>query len=324
MAALRKLWKVLWEMRLADGKTTMHGCKEWTELKEACELVEHKPCGSPRCKKWVLRMAEFSKDGDGKKSACKTCSLPENRAVTTAFRKQGSDANQAADAAAEDVKDTSSTEDRLAAANCKEYPDLFVTSPEFRRADTLMKHPEGGELMIRVQLKASESSGRTAQFNQCYGYGAGEDEQDNADNRMVMVLGFKQPDTDVYTLWVLDGATVPSEKMHANTSTLVLCLETLNMAPNATMVDLPSKIAEVANSIAASGGNCLSTRRDSFFDIPNADHRKEVAGILALERIGYTVQFPTGNQGIADCLFDGERAQMKSFNLNSGNATMNH
>ena len=114
----------------------------------------------------------------------------------------------------------------------------------------------------------------------------GEDEQDNAAHRMVVVLGFKPPGVDEYTLWVLDGATVPSITMNFNTSTLVLCPETLNMAPNATMVDLPSKIAEVANSIAASGGNCLSTQRDSFFDMPNADHRKEVAGILALESIG--------------------------------------
>eukprot|EP00966_Prymnesium_polylepis_P325964 7381896-Prymnesium_polylepis.1 len=308
-------------MRLADGKTAVQGCHEWAALKEACNAIGQKPCGNPLCKKGVLRMAEFSKNKvtkDGKTSVCSTCTLSENAATTTAFRKQRADFNQAEDASADEVKDNSGVEDRLAAAICDAHPELFVTNPEFRRADMLMKHPGGGELLARVQLKSSESSGRKAVFSQCRGYGAGEDEQDNAANRMVVVLGLKPPGAQEYTLWVLDGATVPSDDLSVNTSTLVLSQQTLNMSPNVTMVDLPSKIVEVANSIATSGGNCLSTLRDSFFDIPAARHRKTVAGILALESIGSTVEFPTGNQCIADCIFDGTNAQMKMFNLKAG------
>ena len=314
MAALRKLWQVAWDTQLENGKTTMVGSKEWAELKEACKAIGYTPCGNPLCKIGVLRMAEFSanKDAeDGKQYVCKICDKSENKAATTAFRKQQANANQAADATADDVKDSSGVEDRLAAAICEEHPDLFVVNPEFRRADALMRQPEGGELLIRVQLKASESSGCTATFNQCHGYGAGEDEQNNAANRMVVVLGFKPPGAQAYSFWVFDGAAVPSDTMKANTSTLVLCQQTRNMRPNATMATLSSRITEVANSIAVRDGNCLSTRCESFFDIPLADHRKEVAGILGLESIGYTVTFPIGNSGIADCLFDGAEAQMR-------------
>ena len=35
VAALRKLWQVAWDMRLADGKTAVQGCHEWAALKEA-------------------------------------------------------------------------------------------------------------------------------------------------------------------------------------------------------------------------------------------------------------------------------------------------
>lgn len=46
--------------------------------------------------------------------------------------------------------------------------------------------------------------------------------------------------------------------------------------------------------------------------------------MLALEQVGHVVAYPTGNQGVVDCTLDDATTQVKTHDLNIGNANMKH
>eukprot|EP00966_Prymnesium_polylepis_P203360 4711439-Prymnesium_polylepis.1 len=326
--ALNALRDIVLALVRACGNARVGRCAQWVMLKEKCKVVEHKPCCVPACKGGVLLLMDFANNRhahDGKHCVCKTCQKRENIAAAKKACRERANAAAAALAMAPEVADSGAVEDRLADAMCAAAPGDFFKMPEFRRTDVLADAGDGSELLIKVQIKASESQSKGGQFSNCFGYGAGEDSAANAAHRMIIVLGWKPPgDGAAYVLWVLDGARVPSDEMCANAATHRLCIRTLNMAPNATLATLPDAVRRVAAKIAADGGSARSTRRDAFFDIKRASHRTEVAGMLAFEAAGLgAVTFPTAFQGVVDVHLDGVPTQAKTAGT-AGTASMSH
>lgn len=327
--ALDALRDVVLELVRARGLVKVNGVVQWVALQSKCAAVEHRPCSAPSCKGGVQPLTAFGQNvgkRGRKQASCSTCNNRETNAVEAKARRERASANAAALAAAPEVVDTGAVEDRLADAMCAAAaPGDFVKMPEFRRTDVLADAGDGSDLLIKVQLKASESQGKQAAFACCFGYGAGEDSVANAAHRMVLVLGWKPPgDGAAYVLWVFDSARVPSNDMRANTTTRRLCPRTLNMAPNATLATLLDVVRRVAAEIAADGGSARSTHRDAFFDVAQAKQRTEVAGILAFEAAGLgAVAFPVGSQDDVDVHLDGVPTQAKTAN-ETGVATMHH
>jgi len=62
---------------------------------------------------------------------------------------------------------------------------------------------------------------------------------------------------------------------------------------------------------------------DAWLDVRKSTHFKEVANIQALQT-AYNVNVPRQNQQAFDCFFDKRRIQVKTYNVKSGKASLNH
>ena len=319
---LKALRTLCFKSLAESGNRTMTGSKQWQALKEACAKTDHKACGSPICVVGVKPLTAFAKDkeaSDGKRNECSDCRSPAMCKKLKAFRADQKTAHAKTLADRPAVKYAFSTEDRFAAYLEATFPQNVEVMPEFRRFDVAWNDEEDGdeEARIRVQLKASESNGCQVNFNKCFGYGSGEAFDANAKNTGVMVLGWYDPEIGTYRVWVLAGTDVPSDCMAANTKTLRLCPWSINIEPITDINELPVAIRRASKGLR-------STYNALFLDVEQAEHRSEIALMLALKQTGHDVAFPKGNQGVVDCFLDGTPTQTKTHNIDCGFAKMAH
>jgi hypothetical protein len=212
---------------------------------------------------------------------------------------------------------------------------------EFRRTDVLVRRPEWEpeDEWVRIQVKADsafEDDGTTLKsvnariyFNQCFGYGAGQSDAENADHRMLMLCGALRraslEDPVSYKLWCLDGTLVNGKTLNVTPS-----VGTLGpLTKHATTADKrPCSLEEVVARIDDAHTNPsfrMTTRDAAFVDVPNKDQRKEMILMLCLQQTTEEeLIFPTGFQSSIDCTFRGQPTQCKTYDVAKGKVNCDH
>ena len=228
-------YKALEEEREKKGRLQFE-FKKWDALKAACKEHGLRPCTSPVCDSKILgfcptdvkpSFGRHAESGDGINRICCACNTPAKRKQAAAARDAMRVRRNRLLAARPESKTSGAVEDRAVAWLKAEHLPCLKVMPEFRHADALL--PEAEDTFFRIQVKTSEAKGLQANFAQCRGYGSGLDEHDaqideatRQKNRCVMVLVHTTPAGE-RMVWVLDGRRVPSDVMHANPSTGILC-----------------------------------------------------------------------------------------------------
>jgi len=312
VAALVARARAIRDEVMAPGSTrkSLGAYPAFKELQAECAAQGYKVCSSFVCPHLVRPFAGFSADKkskDGLLARCKACD--NNPATTTAAQEQK--LRVAATVKARVVQAPGyETENEVAALLLAALPmhgiEVRLTW-EFRRPDLLIRRPSWPDgLWFCVQLKTDgvlkddgtakpndsvyrQRAGGAATFKDCTGYAG----------MLVLFVKtrFNAEGELERTFWgtekTLTGAT-QVEHLGGTLGEHRLKSEPLLDLLNA---HVPEDVATLKPEYA------LVTKEEAFWDIPDRKQRKEVTGMCLMRLAGYTVTFPSGNQGRIDAYF---------------------
>ena len=339
LSTLRVRWAAVLAAFMASKVIQFGTFPDFKKLQADCEASGFRTCSSPVCPHGgVLQPEEFGAHPRGRSGIsgeCKTCWLPASKRKKRAVMSAHTEKVATRVAETPSGYDASAVEDEamswLKATLEKWFPGIeVVVMPEFRHADFCVRFGDWPmDTYLPVQLKSTgihrrdgtqatsdvtdRNDGGRASFGRCDGYGG-----------LVMVFVKARIGTDggVHrTLWWAWGEYVnPHRKERTCGERVDGRLSSINPSPSSwTLQTAPPALLTMLRS-KPERRCCM---RELWLDVRQKMHRKELAGMLALQQVS-SVLFPTGNQTSIDCCFDGKPTQVKTYNILNGCANAGH
>ena len=337
----------LYETRLQPGKSQIDASTVYSTLKRLLKKWHAKRCSCCQC---VFATDAFRQPNGTLHHECKDC-LNNREAHDEARERARRERERLTDARWEraEVRSNGKVEDDLVrwVGPLLEAHGLVVrVMEEFRRTDVLVRRAEWTkeDEWVRIQVKADsgvQEDGTTLKsvnarikFADCFGYGAGQSDAENAKHRMLMLCGARRVEGASlegpvsYELWCFDGTLVDGETLAVST---IVGNDTLGkLKGRATTADKRScSIEEVVERIDQAHTNPsfpTTTLDAAFVDVPQEKHRKEMILMLCLQHktIDKDLSYPTGNSTSIDCTFRGEPTQCKTYDVAGATAHCSH
>jgi hypothetical protein len=318
-----------WHGIVADDKIKSLGASPAFKALRA-DCAKHKPklkpCSSRACLCPIKPLAEFNKQtkmNDGLQPTCRDCAHGPAAAHASEQRKmEYREALEVAKTNAPAFMVEDEAREWLLGELRERGVDAVATL-EFRKADVAVRLPSWpAGLWLRVQLKAdgaykengktpkpkewSRKGGGAAYFSHCDGY-----------DGLLMVFVKSRLDADGETVarsvWVCNGGDdVGSDQANENS--------------NGTLGKNRIALGSVDELVAAIEASTLPrmTLEDINLEVVQDSQRKEATLMLSLRVDGFVVEFEPGNQGTVDCFVNGVPTQVKTYNLNVGQAHADH
>jgi len=195
----------------------------------------------------------------------------------------------------------------------------FIVMPEFRRADAVVKCPNGK--YIQIQLKTDGAFHKD-----------GTPKPDNSTRKKCDVGQAMFTFKSKYEMLVI---SIKSRLVNGELKRYIwvehgskITTSALGEHPDGTLgpqkipqVDIEGLIDAIREEIAREENHVYFI--DAWFHVYSEKHFKEVANIQALQTV-YNVDVPRQNQQDFDCFFDQRRIQVKTYTVKSGEAGLSH
>jgi len=298
---------------------------EFMKLRKEASIFGLGVCSCLVCKHPVKDAREFDKsirnEKRGLKSSCKECEKNGHTKKSQMQKQKHQEQNRANVDSIEACRSGGEIEDEVMHTFLVPALSMFVTEvmPEFRLCDLLVKY-EIMQNYIQIQLKTDgilHRNGKLKPDNSTH-------KKDDAGRAMyyhvsryngMLVIFVKTREVDgvlIRYIWVANGSEITKETIHENADGTLGPQKIPQVTVEGMITAIHDTIQEEQYHVSF---------EDTWMNVPNKDHFKEVCCIQALQTV-YNVVVPRQNQQIFDCLFDKRRVQVKLHSVKAENARL--